>query len=69
MREIMISLNKNEAHVLLSALMTFHCPNTLDKLKASVVSEIQADLSDRLRWLLNDEMDKALVDEFERASL
>ena len=69
MREIMIALNKNEAHVLLSALITVHCPDNLEKLKASMVAEIQADLSDRLRWLLDDSMDKAMVDEYERASL
>jgi len=69
MREIMMSLNKNEATILLAAIMNYHAPEALEGIKASLVAEIQADLRERLKWLLDDDMDRHQVDEFERASL
>ena len=69
MREIMMSLNKNEATILLAAILDYHAPEALQGIKASLVAEIQADLRDRLKWLLDDEITKHQIDEYERCQL
>jgi len=69
MREIMMSLNKNEATILLAAILDYHAPDALKGIKASLVAEIQADLRDRLKWLLDDEITKHQIDEYERCQL
>ena len=69
MREIMMSLNKNEATILLAAILDYHAPEALEGIKSSLVAEIQADLRDRLKWLLDDEMAKYQIEEYQRCQL